>query len=108
MGRCERRNARARSKPRCHPSWFHWEPATARFPFRDALRKLRADGALQRSHPPRIRPDEIRREAARGAPGFFRAAPDANGRWWLLDAHDRPFFCKAVHHVRATPADVAA
>ena len=47
-------------------------------------------------------PGEFRWEAARGTAGFFRIAPDAAGRWWLVDANDRAFFCKAVHGVRAT------
>lgn len=47
-------------------------------------------------------PGEFRWAAARGRPGFFRVAPDAAGRWWLVDADDRAFFCKAVHGVRAS------
>jgi agarase len=46
-------------------------------------------------------PGEFRWGLARGAAGFFRAAPDAAGRWWLVDGANRPFFCKAVHGVRA-------
>ena len=42
----------------------------------------------------------LRLEAARGTAGFFRVAPDAGGRWWLVDAEDRAFFCRAVHGVR--------
>ncbi len=48
-------------------------------------------------------PGEFRWETARGQAGFFRVAPDAAGNWWLADAHDRAFFCKAVHGVRACP-----
>ncbi len=47
-------------------------------------------------------PGELRWDLARGAAGFVRAVPDAAGRWWLVDAEDRPFFCKAVHGVRAS------
>lgn len=50
---------------------------------------------------------EFRVESFRGVPGFFRVAQDASGRWWLIDAHDRAFFCKAVHDVRASPAEAA-
>jgi agarase len=46
-------------------------------------------------------PGEFRWDTARGTAGFFRAAPDDVGRWWLVDALDRAFFCKAVHGVRA-------
>ena len=38
----------------------------------------------------------------RGAEGFFRVAQAGGGRWWLLDPAGRPFFCKAVHDVRAS------
>ena len=50
-------------------------------------------------------PGEFRWIAARGTPGFFRTAPDAAGRWWLVDAHDCAFFCKAVHGVQATAGE---
>ena len=53
-------------------------------------------------------PSEFRWEAARGEPGFFRAVPDTIGRWWLVDAQDGAFFCRAVHGVRAmAPTDAA-
>ena len=52
-------------------------------------------------------PAEFRWEAARGTPGFFRTAPDRSGRWWLVDADGRAFFCKAVHGVRASGGDSA-
>jgi agarase len=52
--------------------------------------------------------EALRFETARGTAGFFRATQDAGGRWWLVDADDRPFFCKAVHGVRATPANTEA
>ena len=48
---------------------------------------------------------EFRSETVRGAPGFFRAAQDAAGRWWLLDPDNQPFFCRAVHHVHASTAN---
>src|SRR5262245_54149063 len=50
-------------------------------------------------------PGALRPETLRGAAGFFRVGQDAGGQWWLLDAEDRPFFCKAVHGVRAAPAE---
>jgi agarase len=53
-------------------------------------------------------PGELRVETARGAPGFFRAAQDATGRWWLVDAGDQSFFCRAVHGVRDGPPDADA
>jgi agarase len=49
-------------------------------------------------------PGALRWENARGTPGFFRVAPDEAGHWWLADADDRAFFCKAVHGVRAGTA----
>lgn len=54
----------------------------------------------------------FRPETVRGADGFFRVAEDRTGRWWLIDAENRPFFCKAVHGVGpaetfGTPAPVA-
>lgn len=42
--------------------------------------------------------------AWRGTPGFFRVAQDDLGRWWLTDPADRPCFARAVHGVRAAPA----
>lgn len=53
--------------------------------------------------PTAILPDGFRAGTVRGAPGFFRAAQDA-ARWWLIDPEGRPFFCRAVHGVRAMPA----
>src|SRR5262245_8053769 len=50
-------------------------------------------------------PLALRPETLRGAPGFFRVGQDAGGQWWLLDADDRPFFARAVHGVRAAPAE---
>lgn len=41
--------------------------------------------------------------AVRGAEGFYRVGQDAAGRWWLLGPDGRPFFCRAVHGVRAAP-----
>lgn len=54
--------------------------------------------------------------AVRGAAGFFRAGRDDAGRWWLIDANDRPFFLRGVHGVSppvlpddgALPRDPAA
>lgn len=39
--------------------------------------------------------------SVRGVEGFFRVGQEAGGRWWLLDPEGRPFFCRAVHGVRA-------
>ncbi len=47
-----------------------------------------------------LRPVAIRPGVARGVQGFFRASPDAAGRWWLLTPEGEPFFCRAVHGVR--------
>ena len=58
--------------------------------------------------PTAARPGEFRPETFRGATGFFRAARDTGGHWWLLDADNEPFFCKAVHGVRASASDAAA
>jgi hypothetical protein len=52
----------------------------------------------------------------RGTSGFFRAAQDGVGRWWLIDPDDEPFFLRSVHGVRnagsqgdgALPLDAAA
>ena len=51
-------------------------------------------------------PAGFRAGTVRGVEGFFRAGQDEAGRWWLLDAVGRPFFCRAVHGVRAAPAAV--
>lgn len=52
---------------------------------------------------------EVRPETIRGTAGFFRAAQDAAGCWWLLDAAGRPFFCKGVHGVGVNaPSEPAA
>lgn len=48
-------------------------------------------------------PSAFRAETIRGVPAYFRVAQDAGGHWWLVDPHDRPFFCKAVHGVRVAP-----
>jgi len=50
-------------------------------------------------------PGDFRPETFRGAEGFFCAGQDQAGRWWLIEPGGRPFFCKAVQGVRATPAD---
>src|SRR5688572_30164089 len=46
-------------------------------------------------------PGEIRPGVARGTGHFFRAAPDGEGRWWLLRPDSAAFFCRAVHGVCA-------
>ncbi len=58
----------------------------------------------------------IRAATIRGAEGFFRAAQDAVGRWWVLTPAGEPCFVKCVHGVRlaggqgdgALPLDSAA
>lgn len=55
-----------------------------------------------------ILPGGFRASTLRGAEGFFRAAQDGAGRWWLLDAAGQPFFCRAVHGVRASATDGVA
>ncbi|MEY2878924.1 MAG: hypothetical protein RLZZ15_1304 [Verrucomicrobiota bacterium] len=47
----------------------------------------------------------LRLEAARGAEGFFRAAPDAHGRWWLVEPAGRAMFLRGVHGVRHAAPD---
>lgn len=37
----------------------------------------------------------------RGQAGYFHLAQDGVGRWRLIDPNDRPFYCRAVHDVRA-------
>ena len=51
-------------------------------------------------------PGGFRVGTLRGAEGFIRAGQDGAGRWWLIDAAGRPFFCRAVHGVRAAAAPV--
>jgi hypothetical protein len=55
---------------------------------------------------PAMIPAGFRAGTLRGAEGFFRAGQDQAGRWWLLDAEGRPFFCRAVHGVRAAAVPV--
>src|ERR1035437_673520 len=76
------------------------------FLFHAATHAPRAMPHAGEALPTRPNPGEFRWEAARGAAGFFRTAPDAAGRWWLFDAHDGAFFCKAVHGVRAVAGSV--
>jgi agarase len=52
-------------------------------------------------------PGALRWDNARGTAGFFRVAPDDAGSWWLADADNRAFFCKAVHGVGASAATVS-
>lgn len=63
-----------------------------------------ADAAT--ANPPTTLPDGFRASTVRGAEGFIRAAQDAAGRWWLIEADGRPFFCRAVHGVRAAAVPV--
>ena len=53
--------------------------------------------------------DELPPGAGRGAAGFFRVAPDAAGRWWLVDPDGARVFLRCVHGMRPaeTPADAA-
>ena len=41
----------------------------------------------------------------RGAAGFFRVGPDDEGRWWLRDPDDQPFFARGVYGVTAPLAE---
>src|SRR4051812_35888198 len=58
----------------------------------------------------------FRAGTARGIEGYFRAAQDGSGRWWLVAPDGSPFFAKCVHAVRnasgqadsALPRDAAA
>lgn len=43
----------------------------------------------------------FRSRTGRGVDGFFRAAQDDAGRWWLLDPDGMPFFLRTVHGIRA-------
>ena len=45
-------------------------------------------------------PQEFRPGTGRGAAGYFRVAQARDGRWWLLDPADQPFFLRAVNEVR--------
>ncbi len=40
-------------------------------------------------------------DRGRGMEGFFRLGRDAARRWGLIDPAGRPFYCRAVHDVRA-------
>jgi hypothetical protein len=51
-------------------------------------------------------PEGFRASTIRGTEGFFRAGQDEAGRWWLIDGDGRPFFCRAVHGVRAAAVPV--
>jgi hypothetical protein len=57
-------------------------------------------------HPTAALPGGFRASTIRGAEGFFRAGQDEAGRWWLIDADGRPFFCRGVHGVRAAALPV--
>ena len=58
------------------------------------------------SHSAPISPEEFRTGTLRGSEGFFCVGQNQAGRWWLLDAEGRPFFCRAVHGVRAAAVPV--
>ena len=63
-----------------------------------------------------IAPGPFRAGNSRGTDGFFRAAQDDAGRWWLLDSQGTPFYLRTVHGIRppvahtdgALPQDAAA
>ena len=57
-------------------------------------------------NPAAILPEGFRAGTVRGVEGFFRAGQDGAGRWWLIDAGGRRFFCRAVHGVRVAAAPV--
>ncbi|HVS51819.1 MAG TPA: hypothetical protein VHD62_05635 [Opitutaceae bacterium] len=48
-------------------------------------------------------PSAFRPETRRGAEGFFRAAQNDAGQWWLLDSAGVPRWLKGVHGVRIAP-----
>ena len=52
-------------------------------------------------------PEGFRAGTIRGTEGYFRVGQDGAERWWLLEATGLPFFCRAVHGVRASAADGA-
>jgi hypothetical protein len=58
---------------------------------------------------PTTAPGEFRPESRRGVDGFFTVAQNASGQWWLRNAAGEPFWCRAVHAVRAAvlPGDGA-
>src|SRR4051812_12638324 len=51
----------------------------------------------------------FRAESRRGVDGFVTVAQTASGQWWLCNAAGEPFWCRAVHGVRAAllPGDSA-
>lgn len=58
------------------------------------------------SDAPSSLPADFKPETLRGTPGFFRVGQTRRGQWWLVDAHNRPFFSKGVAGVnRAGRAD---
>lgn len=57
-----------------------------------------ADDTLQ------LPPGEARAGGTRGVEGFFRAAQDGRGRWWLFTPEGQPVFVRAVHGVRVAEA----
>lgn len=62
-----------------------------------------ADETLQLS------PGDARPAMARGVDGYYRAAQDGAGRWWLIGPDGQQVFCRAVHGLRAAlpPGDGA-
>jgi hypothetical protein len=45
-------------------------------------------------------PQDFRPGTGRGVAGYFRVAQAGDGRWWLLDPADLPFFLRAANEVR--------
>ena len=84
------------------------EDALRAFLFGGYLHAARAmahpDAAASHSAP--ISPEEFRVGTLRGSEGFFCVGQNQAGRWWLLDAEGRPFFCRGVHGVRAAAVPV--
>src|SRR5688500_2446652 len=54
--------------------------------------------------PPASANGPARSRTARGVEGFFLAAPDDEGRWWLMDQQGAPFYFRGVHGVSAAGA----
>jgi hypothetical protein len=50
---------------------------------------------------PGLAAGSFRNGTARGVAGFFRAAQDDAGRWWLLEPRGTPFYLRTVHGIRA-------
>lgn len=51
---------------------------------------------------PQLTLQDFRTETLRGAAGHIRVGLTRAGQWWLLDAHDRPFFSRGVNGINRT------